>query len=97
MWDPARGLLPAGKAYRTVQSWLVGASVVAATRTSPSTWCVELRMQDGRNGVILWTTRGRSAYRVEPRYSRYEGLDGGEGPVVNGMVEISPKPVLLLE
>jgi len=97
LWDPARGLLPAGKAYRTVQSWLVGASVVAATRTSPSTWCVELRMQDGRNGVILWTTRGRSAYRVEPRYTRYEGLDGGEGPIANGVVEISPKPVLLLE
>ncbi|WP_249167548.1 glycosyl hydrolase [Bradyrhizobium elkanii] len=97
LWDPARGLLPSGIAYRTIQSWLVGASVVAAGRTSLSSWRVELRMPDGRNGLILWTTKGRSVDRVDPHFSLYQGLDGGEGPVANGEVEISPKPVLLLE
>jgi hypothetical protein len=70
---------------------------VAVARPSPSTWRVELRMPDGSNGLILWTTKGRSAYRAEPHYSRYRGLDGGEGAVANGEVEISPKPILLLE
>jgi hypothetical protein len=54
-------------------------------------------MPDGRNGLILWTTKGRSLHRVDQRFSRYQGLDGGEGAVANGEVEISPKPVLLLE
>jgi len=97
LWEPARGLLPGGVAFRTVQAWLVGATVVAVASSAPSLWRVELRLQDGRTGVMLWTTKGRSAYRVDPRYGRYQTLDGGEGAISDGAVEISPKPVLLLE
>lgn len=97
LWERARGLLPGGIAYRSVQSWLVGTAVLAVTRSPPSTWRVELRLHDGRNGVILWTTGGPAIYRVEPRYVSYQSLDGSERPIADGAVEISPRPVLLLE
>jgi hypothetical protein len=95
--EAERGLLPGGLAYRTVQSWLVGATVVAGAKAGPSLWRIELRLPDGRNGLILWTIKGRSVYRPTQQYSRYQGLDGQEAPIQNGAIEVSPSPVLLLE
>ena len=97
LWDPAHGLLPAAIAYRTVHKWLVGATVLAATREGRSVWIIELRLADGRKAVALWNAVSTSSHQVGPNFHRYQDLDGREAPIVDGAVQIGPKPILLLE
>lgn len=96
LWDQSRGLLMPGLAYRTVQHWLVGATATSAIQRSDSVWTLRLQLRDGRGAIAVWDAAHHSTFSAPSTYDRYQDLDGLETPIVNGAVEIGPKPILLL-
>lgn len=95
LWDPKRGLLKPGVAYRTVQHWLVGSVVSRMLQRDGAVWTVPLRLGDGRSAIAVWDEDVRSTFSAPPDYDRYQTLDGREIPV-NGAIEIGPQPILLI-
>lgn len=95
LWDPKEGLLLPGRAYRTVQRWLVGATVLHSVEKHGPVWSMRLRLSDGSEAIVVWTTRNQMTYDLPPGYGRIEDLAGASFPA-DGAVEIGPKPVLLI-
>jgi hypothetical protein len=95
LWDRGRGVLAPGIAYRTVYRWLAGSVILHELERSGPVWRIELRLQDGRKAIAVWTTGRRMAYASPSGYARLEDLYGSETPI-RGSVEIGPKPVLLI-
>jgi hypothetical protein len=96
LWDPGRGLLLPGVAYRTVHHWMVGATVKGALEHHGSVWSLALRLSDGRHAIAVWDVAGRSRYALPANYDRYQRLDGQDAPIVNGTVEIGSQPILAM-
>lgn len=96
LWDPSRGLLSPGVAYRTVHTWLVGSTVQGALEHHGSVWSLALRLPDGRDAIAVWDIAGRSHYALPANYDRYQQLDGREVGIVKGVVDIGPQPILAM-
>lgn len=94
LWDPGRGLLQPGRAYRTVHRWLVGAETVALEHRG-RVWRLELGLADRRKAIAVWTTEGSSTYAVPPDYVLAEDLEGVQTAIHEGKINIGPKPLLL--
>ena len=93
LWDKSRGLLMPGRAYRTVNRWLVGATMLAIERRG-RVWKLDLQLADGRKALAIWTTEGTSTYVASPDYVACEDLEGAQMPLRGGKMTIGPKPIL---
>ncbi|GLH76753.1 hypothetical protein SSBR45G_16610 [Bradyrhizobium sp. SSBR45G] len=97
LWDSASGLLASGVAFRTVRQWLDGARVQTLSRLGRSLWRLELTLPDGRSGQVVWSAAGSSTYQAGRNYRRRQDLDGRKSVIVDGRLEVGPRPVLLTE
>jgi hypothetical protein len=89
-------LTPAGRAFGTVQRWLVGSQMVRCESHPDGSWFCNL---GGNGGVrhIAWSTQGPMNLSVPPDWhvSSYETLAGERGNISGGAVPIDQAPVLI--
>ncbi|MDO8489629.1 MAG: hypothetical protein Q7S42_05950 [Candidatus Omnitrophota bacterium] len=95
LWDKQNGIHKAGIAYREVQKWMVGSTMVnPCSMDKDSTWTCGLRLADGSWGLAVWNSKHAQDYR--PKDNFIQGLDlQGNSFAVNGFVTIGNNPVLL--
>lgn len=101
--DPATGeVLPAGKAYLTVQDWLAGAQWAGCagglmdpgSSEEPVTTC-QLTDRDGRDAQILYTIEGSQTVPLPDGASTVCRLDGNCAAAEGGELEVGTEPVLV--
>lgn len=97
LWEPSSGLLASGVAFQTVRHWLEGARVQGLSRLGRSLWRLDLVLSDGHKAQVVWSAAGNAAYQVSGRYWLRHDLDGGTHAIVDGRLEVGPRPVMLTE
>ncbi len=86
-------ITPAGVAYQTVYSWMVGRTMTPCSNTG-TVWSCQFTDAAGAASLALWNTAGTSEYRTGI-YNRYEDLTGAIHSVSHGKVSIGKNPILL--
>lgn len=107
-YPPPVGVTPAGIAYNTVFSWMVGASMpTPCTANGGSTYSAVYSCQltkPGYNALAVWDTNQScnngtcttSNYKPDPQYNQYRDVLGARTAITPGQViQIGAKPILL--
>jgi hypothetical protein len=77
-----RTLTPAGKAYATLQSWLIGSRIKTCSRAIDGSWSCELIRPNGLSARILWASNNNRAM-----LTRVSGYDQSEIRYLDGRTE----------
>jgi len=100
-------LTPAGTAYGSLESWMIGSSMTQACSgpdSGPGVWTCGLTRADGTRTLAVWDSSQScsagacttSTYSYDPTYTKYFTLAGGNAaPLSGGTVQIGAKPILL--
>ena len=89
-------LTAAGKAYVTIEQWMVGNVLTQCSDSSDGTWTCDLQ-KDGSTVHIVWNTEGHDALQVPGDWNAksVSTLSGESYAVGNGTVRIGQQPVLI--
>ena len=89
-------LRPAGKAFETIQQWLVGSAMKECSTSDGQTWVCELD-SNGALRYIVWSVAERKDFRISStwRVKQATGLDGSRSEIAGGSISIGPQPVLV--
>ena len=95
--DEKKHLNPAGIAYKKLSDWLIGKKITKISNWG-SLFAAFLETGEGRTEIIIWTTAGRTNYRLPAGFnaSAVESLDGS--PVTmpaNGRIRGGLIPLLI--
>jgi hypothetical protein len=58
-----RQVTPAGNAYKVIEQWLVGATMVDCTESADHTWTCQLN-RSGKKEWIVWSSQGNRKFDV---------------------------------
>ena len=105
-WDnDAMGIMPRGenagvaRAYTQVEKWMLGSTVRDLVGLPSNVWVEHLKLLDGREAEIAWTTGDSATLSHEHvgAATGYQTLDGRTVPIRPGSVlSLTGSPVLLL-
>ena len=89
-------LRPAGKAYATIQRWLVGASMTRCLTSENKNWVCELKRNDYLQ-YIVWNTEGDFQFRLSKDWhvTQLTQLNGTVNKISGDSVEIGVQPALI--
>ena len=89
-------LRPAGKAFATIQQWMVGASMNKCLTSPNNDWVCELK-RSGSSQYIVWNTAGDHNFRLSKdwRVSQYIKLDGTVTKISGEFIPTGVQPVLI--
>lgn len=96
--EDVRTITPAGKAYKIVQDWLVGARMDFCSKNADDTWTCQLN-RSGKREWIVWNPGGERTFTV-PTAWHVRGatpLLHDSHPLAGPNLEIGPIPILLTE
>jgi hypothetical protein len=96
-------LLKPGIAYRSVQSWIVGATLTAPCSHIGTVWTCNFSQPGGYTARAVWDTARScsnglcttSSYAIPRTFTQYHTLDGALVKVTGSAVPIGYKPILL--
>jgi hypothetical protein len=89
-------LRPAGKAFGTIEQWMVGASMTKCLISPNNDWVCELK-RNGSSQFIVWNTSGNHDFRLSKdwRVSQYTKLDGTVSKISGDSLTVGVQPVLI--
>ena len=88
-------LTPAGRAFRTVQGWMIGAAVTGCSTDGESTWTCTLDHPDGMR-TVYWNAETSAQVTLPDGASSIQKAGGREKPVAPGAaLEIGMVPVMV--
>jgi hypothetical protein len=89
-------LRPAGRAYATIQKWMVGASMNKCSTSDSNDWVVELK-RDGADQFLVWNTGGDRSFPLSRDWhvTQYTQLDGTVNKISGDSIQIGVEPVLI--
>lgn len=99
IWNTGTGIIPAGTAYSTLQSWIIN-----STYPTGSTLCISVSTTFtcgpySYNGTtpaeILWDTASTPTVSVPVGYTTQFNLDGTSSAIVSNQVTLGIKPILV--
>jgi hypothetical protein len=94
LWN-GTALTPAGVASRTVQAWLVGATLGGCATADGNLWTCNLTTGPGRKAKIVWVTKRPLHGYSTTGYKTLETLDGRSSPAGSAPITLTTEPVLL--
>jgi Glycosyl hydrolase catalytic core len=89
-------LTSAGRAYATIEQWMIGKTIDGCLSSSDGTWSCGL-VKDGKQIHIVWSTTG-NRMTVIPEFwgaTTLKTLSGVESPIQNGNAAIGAQPILI--
>jgi Glycosyl hydrolases family 39 len=91
-----QSLKPAGKAYGTIQTWLVGARMDECQEDSDSTWTCKLN-RDATSQWIVWNQNGPRKFALPSQWHalRVTPLLGRASPLAGTTLDIGQVPMLI--
>jgi hypothetical protein len=99
LWDPTRGIHPAGIAYGRVANWLIGSVHPAqpCSESVDSTWTCTLTLSSGYPAEIVWNPNISKTITVSAALATYETLANSTVHSIAGnKVTIGNEPILLI-
>jgi hypothetical protein len=93
LWD-GTNLTPAGVATRTLDGWLVGATLSPCKSSDGNLWTCDLTTSDGKKAQVVWATTWAVWYSTSG-YTTVKNLDGGSSAAPSS-IQAGYEPVLLV-
>jgi hypothetical protein len=89
-------LLPAGRAYGIIQTWLIGAQIDSCNEANDHSWSCQLN-RDGAPQWIIWNPEGTKTFNVPSSWHprSITPLLQQPYPLSGSSVEVGPTPALL--
>jgi hypothetical protein len=103
LWSPDPGnpsgpghLRKAGVAYQQVHDWMVGATMnPLCSSTGDGIWTCGFTRPGGYEALAVWSTGGNRSYTANAKFKKLRDLDGNNGPIGGGKVNLGFRPILL--
>ncbi len=97
LWDKNTGIHPAGKAYRQVYSWLIGATLAQpCTLSGSGIWTCVLIRPNGYQALAVWVTGAPQSYTAPLQYISSRDIFGVKTAITSGAtLTVSTLPILL--
>jgi hypothetical protein len=100
LWDSQQGLNKAGRAYKEVYLWMVGATMDEPCAAHGNVWSCNFTRPGGYRARAVWSVSEKSTLRLSslrlaPEYGQYADVEGNRARLKNGEVPIGPKPILI--
>ncbi len=89
-------LRPAGRAFGTIQQWLVGATMSKCLSSGNKNWICELK-QNGTTQFLVWNTDGDQSFRLSKDWhvTQFTKLDGTVTKITGDSIPIGVQPILI--
>jgi hypothetical protein len=72
---PSTTPAPAGVAYRTLVSWLVGAKMLSKTIDANGSWAVQVQQPGQASGYIVWNPNSNAVFNIPASWNIYQQRD----------------------
>jgi hypothetical protein len=89
-------LTPAGKAYGTIEQWMIGSVLNQCARSSDGVWVCDLQKNE-TDSHIVWNPAGSHAMQLPQEWhaTQLKTLAGGQFQIQNQSVMAGPQPILI--
>jgi hypothetical protein len=94
LWDGTQ-LTPAGIASRTLDGWLVGATLAGCGSSDGNLWTCTLTTSAGKNARIVWVRNAQVARYSTTAYKTLKTLAGASRATGGRPITVTTEPVLL--
>lgn len=94
--EAERQVTPAGNAYKIIEQWLVGATMVSCTENADRTWTCQLN-RSGKKEWIVWNSQGDRKFAVPAAWhvKTVMPLLHDRVSLTGSSIDIGPVPMLL--
>ena len=94
--EAERQVTPAGNAYKVIEQWLVGATMVDCTESADHTWTCQLN-RSGKKEWIVWSSQGNRKFDVPAAWhvKTLTPLLHDRVSLTGSSIDIGPVPMLL--
>jgi len=89
---------PIAKAFKEIQSWLIGSQMVTLNSDTNGTFICLLKRANGENQWIVWNSNRKLIFSIpiEWKISRFRNLNGNESQIIGtNRITIDQTPILL--